>query len=78
MQKFWLLNSQMWCFIRIYAGPLIFLIPINDRCSICKHTAPILFADEELDKNKPEWNIEKQSSETRRLTQESTNMGLEP
>ena len=27
-------------------GPLLFLIHINDLCSVCKHTFPILFADD--------------------------------
>ena len=27
-------------------GPLLFLVYINDLCSLCKHTAPILFADD--------------------------------
>ena len=27
-------------------GPLLFFIYINDFCSICKHTMPILFADD--------------------------------
>ena len=27
-------------------GPLLFLIYINDLCSICKHTMPILFTDD--------------------------------
>ena len=27
-------------------GPLLFLIYMNDWCSVCKHTIPILFADD--------------------------------
>ena len=27
-------------------GPLLFSIYINDLCSVCKHTFPILFADD--------------------------------
>ena len=27
-------------------GPLLFLVDINDVCSVCKHTFPILFADD--------------------------------
>ena len=27
-------------------GPLLFLLYVNDLCSICKHTTTILFADD--------------------------------
>ena len=36
----------MWCTTRVYTRPLLFLLYIIDLANICKHTLPVLFADD--------------------------------
>ena len=36
----------MWCTTRGYTRPPLFLLFINDLANICKHTLPVLFADD--------------------------------
>ena len=36
----------MWGSTRVFLGPLLFLVYMNDLCIVCKSTEPVLFADE--------------------------------
>ena len=36
----------MWGSTRVFLGPLLFLVYMNDLCIVCKNSEPVLFADE--------------------------------
>ena len=46
MELHHLQNNQIWCSTGIHAWALLFLIYINDICSVCKYTTPIMFTDD--------------------------------